>query len=187
MSDQELMNVAGDVASLEDDARIVIAGELSRRKLSKSDIIQYRQDVAALAEAPHEWGTVTAPTSSQKPSYTGALVPPRRRSALTCESTFLACRIPDSMSCSKSRCGNGGGGRPLVESQRILRAVQSLEADSGGSKLCHKRLPLGRIGGGELLVLADSAFKVLLLLWHAAEIEPDGRWHLSPPNWRKSS
>ena len=50
MSDQELMNVAGDVASLEDDARIVIAGELSRRKLSESDIIQYRQDVAALAE-----------------------------------------------------------------------------------------------------------------------------------------
>ena len=47
MSDQELMNVAGDVASLEDDARIVIAGELSRRKLSESDIIQYRQDVAA--------------------------------------------------------------------------------------------------------------------------------------------
>ena len=56
MSDQELMNVAGDVASLEDDARIVIAGELSRRKLSKSDIIQYRQDVAALAEAPHDVG-----------------------------------------------------------------------------------------------------------------------------------
>jgi len=74
MSDQELMNAAGDVASLEDDARIVIAGELSRRKLSESDIIQYRQDVAALAAAPHEWGTVPAPTSSQKPSYTGALV-----------------------------------------------------------------------------------------------------------------
>ena len=47
MSDQELMNVAGDVASLEDDARMVIASELSRRKLSESDIIQYQQDVAA--------------------------------------------------------------------------------------------------------------------------------------------
>ena len=47
MSDQELMNVAGDVASLEYDARMVIASELSRRKLSESDIIRYRQDVAA--------------------------------------------------------------------------------------------------------------------------------------------
>ena len=47
MSNEEFMNVAGDVASLEDDARIVIAGELRRRKLSESDIIQYRQDVAA--------------------------------------------------------------------------------------------------------------------------------------------
>lgn len=47
MSDQELMNVAGDFASLEDDARTVIASELSRRKLSESDIVQYRQDVAA--------------------------------------------------------------------------------------------------------------------------------------------
>ena len=40
------MNVAGDVASLEDDTRMVVASELSRRKLSESDIIQYRQDVA---------------------------------------------------------------------------------------------------------------------------------------------
>lgn len=47
MSNEELLNVAADVGSLEDDARIAIAGELSRRKLSERDIIQYRQDVAA--------------------------------------------------------------------------------------------------------------------------------------------
>lgn len=47
MSDEEILNVAGDVTSLEDDARIVIAAELSRRQFSESDIIQHRQDVAA--------------------------------------------------------------------------------------------------------------------------------------------
>ena len=47
MSDEEFMNVAGDVASLEDHARIIIAGELSRRKLSKTDITQYRERVAS--------------------------------------------------------------------------------------------------------------------------------------------
>jgi hypothetical protein len=47
MSNEELLNVAADVGSLEDDARIAIAGELSRRKLFERDIIQYRQDVAA--------------------------------------------------------------------------------------------------------------------------------------------
>jgi hypothetical protein len=57
-----------------------------------------------------------------------------------------------------------GRGRSLVQSQRIQPAVQSLEAEPGGSKLRHQRLPLRRIGGGELLVLADGAFKVLLFL-----------------------
>jgi hypothetical protein len=47
MSDEEILNVAGDVTSLEDDARIVIAAELSRRQFSESDIIQHQQDVAA--------------------------------------------------------------------------------------------------------------------------------------------
>ena len=35
MSNEEFMNVAGDVASLEDDARIVIAGELSATHIAE--------------------------------------------------------------------------------------------------------------------------------------------------------
>lgn len=55
MSNEELLNVAADAGSLEDDARIAIAGELSRRKLSERDIIQYRQDVAAFTPEDF-WG-----------------------------------------------------------------------------------------------------------------------------------
>jgi len=69
----------------------------------------------------------------------------------------------------------------LVQSQRILRAVQSLEADSGGTKLCHNRLPLRRVCGGKPFVLAHSTFELLLLLWHAAEVQPDiGRNPFAP-------
>ena len=56
MSNEELLNVAADVASLEGDARIAIAGELSRRRLSERDVIQYRQDVTAF-KPEHFWGT----------------------------------------------------------------------------------------------------------------------------------
>ncbi len=47
MSDDELLNVATDLASLEEHARTAITAELRRRKLSECNITQYRQDVAA--------------------------------------------------------------------------------------------------------------------------------------------
>jgi hypothetical protein len=43
MSDDEILNVARDSSSLEEQARIAIAGELRRRKLSERDITQYCQ------------------------------------------------------------------------------------------------------------------------------------------------
>jgi hypothetical protein len=45
MSDDELLNVACDFASLEELARIAITNELRRRNLSEVDIGQYQQDV----------------------------------------------------------------------------------------------------------------------------------------------
>jgi len=47
MSDDEILNVASDLASLEEHARIAITAELSQRQLSETDIIQYRQRVAS--------------------------------------------------------------------------------------------------------------------------------------------
>jgi len=54
MSDDEILHVASDLASLEEHARIAITAELSHRQLSETDIIQYRQRVASfnLAERP---------------------------------------------------------------------------------------------------------------------------------------
>jgi hypothetical protein len=47
MSDNEILNLAGDFASLEERAQIAITAELSRRQLSKADITQYRERVAS--------------------------------------------------------------------------------------------------------------------------------------------
>lgn len=47
MSDDEILNVAGDLASLEEHARVALTVELNRRQLSEPDIIQYHQRVAA--------------------------------------------------------------------------------------------------------------------------------------------
>ena len=56
MSDEVLMNVASDIASLEDAARVAITAELNRRHISDTDIGHYRQEVAAFN--PKEfWGT----------------------------------------------------------------------------------------------------------------------------------
>jgi len=55
ISDEDLMNVAADIASLEDEARLAITIELNRRHISESDIARYRGEVAAFN--PKEfWG-----------------------------------------------------------------------------------------------------------------------------------
>jgi hypothetical protein len=47
MSDDEILSVASDLASLEEHALVALTVELNRRQLSEPDIIQYRQRVAA--------------------------------------------------------------------------------------------------------------------------------------------
>ena len=47
MSDDELLNVATDFASLEENARMAITVELTRRKLSETDVSGYRERVAS--------------------------------------------------------------------------------------------------------------------------------------------
>jgi len=54
MSDDELLNVATDLASLEEHAGLALTAELSRRKLSETDIIQYRQRLASFK--PEDFG-----------------------------------------------------------------------------------------------------------------------------------
>ena len=61
----------------------------------------------------------------------------------------------------------------------VLRAVQALQAESGGTELCGQSLALRRISLSELLILSEGAFEFLFLFRAFAEFEPGGRGHLA--------
>src|ERR1700675_4377013 len=66
----------------------------------------------------------------------------------------------------------------VVESESVLRAIQTLQAESRSAELGSQRLTVDRMTLGEVLILREGAFEVLHFFCALAQVEPSRGRHL---------